>query len=151
MTDGRYEEVRAAADRLMEAFSTGDEEGYFDCFHPDATFLFHGVDPIGSRDEYRALVRTWKDEHGFRVLSSTSHDAGRPRCSGTPRSSPTASRPIQLWDGEEATLHERESIVFQRQPRWRMARDPRAPLIRRDRPRSAAARSAQLDADRAGR
>ena len=71
------EEVRAAAARLMEAFSTGDEDGYFDCFHPDATFLFHGVDPIGSRDEYRTLVRVWKDEHGFRVLSSTSTISSR--------------------------------------------------------------------------
>lgn len=113
------EEVRAAAERLMEAFSTGDEDGYFDCFHPGATFLFHGVDPIGSRDEYRAMVRTWKDEHGFRVLSSTSHDADVHVFGDTAILTHSVTT-TQMWDGEESTLHERESIVFQRQGdgRW---------------------------------
>jgi uncharacterized protein (TIGR02246 family) len=109
------QEVRAAAARLMDAFSTGDEEGYFACFHPDATFLFHGVDPIGSRADYRALVRTWKDEHGFRVLSSTSHDADVAFFGDTAVFTHRV-RTEQRWDGEEVTLHERESIVFQRQP-----------------------------------
>jgi uncharacterized protein (TIGR02246 family) len=108
------DEVRAAAERLMEAFSSGDEQGYFDCFHPDATFLFHGVDPIGSRAEYRALVRTWKDEHGFRVLSSTSHDADI-RVFGDTAILTHRVTTSQMWDGEEAALHERESIVYQRQ------------------------------------
>jgi uncharacterized protein (TIGR02246 family) len=109
------EEVRAAAARLMTAFSTGDEQGYFDCFHPDATFLFHGVDSIGSRDEYRALVRMWKDEHGFQVLSSSSRDAEISVFGNTAVLTHRVTT-IQRWDGEEATLHERESIVFQRQP-----------------------------------
>ena len=109
------EEVRAAADRLMVAFSTGDEQGYFDCFHPDATFLFHGVDPIGSRAEYRALVRAWKDQHGFRVLSSTSHDADVSVFEDTAILTHGVTT-RQTWEGEETTLHERESIVFQRQP-----------------------------------
>lgn len=113
------EGVRAAAERLMEAFSTGDEDGYFGCFHPDATFLFHGVHPIGSRNEYRALVRTWKDEHGFRVLSSTSHDPDIRVFDDTAILSHRVTT-TQTWDGEESTLHERESVVFQRQRdgRW---------------------------------
>ncbi|MGH2640870.1 MAG: YybH family protein [Actinomycetota bacterium] len=114
MTDSTSE-VRAAAARLMEAFSSGDEEGYFDCFHPDATFLFHGVDPIGSRDDYRALVRSWKDEHGFQVLSSTSLDADV-AVFGDAAVLTHRVTTTQRWDGEEATLQERESIVFQRQP-----------------------------------
>jgi uncharacterized protein (TIGR02246 family) len=109
------EDVRAAAARLMAAFSSGDEQGYFDCFHPDATFLFHGVDPIDSRDAYRALVRTWKDEHGFRVQSSTSHDADVALFGDTAVFTHGVTT-SQVWDGEEVTLHERESIVFQRQP-----------------------------------
>jgi uncharacterized protein (TIGR02246 family) len=108
-------EVRAAADRLMVAFSTGDEDGYFDCFHPDATFLFHGVDPIGSRDAYRALVRAWKDQHGFRVSSSTSHDAAVSVFGDTAILTHGVTT-RQTWEGEETTLHERESIVFRRQP-----------------------------------
>ena len=114
MTDAK-DEVRAAADRLMEAFSTGDEQAYFNCFHPDATFLFHGVDPIGSRSDYRALVRTWKDEQGFRVLSSTSHDADI-RVFGDTAILTHRVTTSQLWDGEEATLRERETVVYQRQP-----------------------------------
>ena len=108
------EEVRSAAGRLMEAFSTADEDGYFDRFHPDATFLFHGVDPIGSRADYRALVRRWKDEHGFRVRSSESRDADI-RLFGETAIFTHNVTTIQMWDGEESTLHERESIVFQRQ------------------------------------
>lgn len=114
MTDTK-DEVRTAAGRLMAAFSTGDEQGYFDCFHPDATFLFHGVDPIGSREDYRALVRAWKEEHGFRVLSSTSHDADVHMFGGTAVFTHRV-RTSQMWDDEEAMLRERESIVFQRQP-----------------------------------
>jgi uncharacterized protein (TIGR02246 family) len=112
-------EIRAAAERLMEAFSTGDEDGYFGCFHPDATFLFHGVEPIDSRDEYRALVRRWKDEHGFRVLSATSHDPDVRVFDDTAILIHGVTT-VQMWDGEESTLHERESIVFQRQGegRW---------------------------------
>jgi uncharacterized protein (TIGR02246 family) len=108
------EQVRAAAERLMEAFSTGDEDGYFDCFHPDATFLFHDVDPIGSRADYRALVRMWKEEHGFRVRSAESRDADI-RLFGDTAIFAHRVTTIQIWDGEESTLHERESIVFQRQ------------------------------------
>lgn len=109
------DEVRAAVDRLMEAFSSGDEQGYFDCFRPVATFFFYGQDPIGSREAYRAAVPTWKDEHGFQVLSSMSRDADisvfRDVAVLTHRVTTS-----QRWDGEEGTLHERESIVFQRQP-----------------------------------
>lgn len=109
------DEVRAAVDRLMEAFSSGDEQGYFECFHPDSTFFLHGQDPIGSREVYRAAVRSWKDEHGFQVLSSSSRDADISVFGDTAVLTHRVTT-IQRWDGEEATLYERESIVFQRQP-----------------------------------
>ena len=108
------EDVRAAVGRLMEAFSTGDEDGYFECFHPDATFFFHGQDLIGSREEYRAAVRSWKAEHGFRVLSAESRDADI-RLFGDTATLTHRVTTVQMWDGEESTLHERESVVFQRQ------------------------------------
>ena len=108
------EEVRAAVGRLMEAFSTGDENGYFDCFHPDATFFFHGQDLIGSREDYRAAVRSWTAEHGFRVLSADSRDADI-RLFGDTGILTHRVTTVQAWDDEESTLHERESIVFQRQ------------------------------------
>jgi uncharacterized protein (TIGR02246 family) len=108
------DEVREAAATLMRAFSTGDEDGYFGCFHPDATFFFHGMDPIGSREEYRAAVGSWKAEHGFRVLSSSSRDA-HVRAFGDTAVLTHRVTTTQLWDGEEVSLQERESIVFQRQ------------------------------------
>ncbi len=113
MTDA-IEEVGAAVERLMEAFSTGDEDGYFACFHPDATFFFHGQDVIGSREDYRTAVRSWKAEHGFRVLSAGSRDA-EISAYGDVAILTHRVTTVQMWDGEESTLHERESIVFQRQ------------------------------------
>ena len=65
--------------------------------------------------QYRALVRAWKDEHGFRVLSSTSHDADVSVFGDTAIFTHGVTT-RQTWEGEETTLHERESIVFQRQP-----------------------------------
>ncbi len=108
------EEIRAAVGRLMEAFSTGDEDGYFACFHPDATFFFHGQDLIGSREEYRTAVRSWKADHGFRVISAESRDADV-RLFGDTGVLTHRVTTMQMWDGEESTLYERESVVFQRQ------------------------------------
>lgn len=108
------EDVRSVVARLMAAFAGGDEEGYFACFHPDATFFFHGQDPIGSREEYRAAVRSWKADHGFRVLSAESRGADI-RLFGETAILTHRVTTTQLWDGEESTLSERESVVFQRQ------------------------------------
>lgn len=113
------EEVRAAVERLMEAFSTADEDGYFDCFHRDATFFFYGQDLIGPREEYRAAVGSWKAEHGFRVLSAVSRDADI-RVFGNTAILTHRVTTTQMWDGEQSVLDERESVVFQRQGdgRW---------------------------------
>jgi uncharacterized protein (TIGR02246 family) len=113
------EEVRAAVERLMEAFSTGDEDGYFDCFHPDATFFFYGQDLIGSREDYRAAVRSWKSEHGFRVLAAESRDADI-RVLGDTAILTHRVTTTQIWDGEQSVLRERESVVFERRGdgRW---------------------------------
>jgi len=118
MTDAA-DEVRVALDALMEAFGSGDEDAYFAAFHPRATFFFYGQDLIGSRDVYRAVVRSWRAEHGFSVLASASRDA---RVDLFDDAAVITHRvtTLQRWDGDEVTLHERESIVFQRQPdgRW---------------------------------
>jgi hypothetical protein len=112
-------EVRAAAERLMEAFSTGTRTATSAASIRMPRSLFHGVEPIGSRDEYRALVRTWKDEHGFQVLSPTSHDPDVRVFDDTAILTHGVTT-VQMWDGEESNLHERGSIVFQRQGegRW---------------------------------
>jgi len=65
--------VLTAASRLLEAFASGDLDGYFGAFTPDATFIFHSVEtPLGSRAEYRTAWDGWVDAIGLRILGCTS-------------------------------------------------------------------------------
>ena len=41
------EEVRAAAAHLVAAFGRHDTAAYFDCFAPEATFIFY-TDPVAA-------------------------------------------------------------------------------------------------------
>lgn len=50
------EQVLAAADAIVAAFTATNTEAYFEGFTPDATFIFHPEDArLGSRAEYDAL------------------------------------------------------------------------------------------------
>ena len=56
------DEVLAAARHLVQAFGRHDTAAYFDCFAPDATFIFHTTAArLASRDEYQRLWRQWED------------------------------------------------------------------------------------------
>ena len=67
------DEVLAAARHLVQAFGRHDTAAYFDCFSPDATFIFHTAPArLASRAEYQQLWRQWEDEDEFRVLSCAS-------------------------------------------------------------------------------
>ena len=114
MTDANADlsAVTAAADRLLVAFSSHDREGYFACFAPDATFLFHtSPEVLGTRADYEQEWAVWEAE-GFHVDG----------CS-------TSDRRIDLVASDVAILthrvhtrlagmpdvqRERESIVFRR-------------------------------------
>ncbi len=112
--------VRETVDRVVAAFGEGRMDEYFSAFHPDCTFVFHTTDRrLESVAEYRALWDRWVEEDGFEVLDCRTSDTR-----------------VQLWrdvavvthsvetrqrsSGEEATLHERETIVLARQGdgRW---------------------------------
>jgi len=66
--------VLEAAATCVAAFGSHDTPGYFACFAPTATFLFHQTDRLlGSREEYEAEWASWESD-GFRVLSCASSE-----------------------------------------------------------------------------
>jgi ketosteroid isomerase-like protein len=106
-------EVVSAAQKLMTAFAATDTDVYFDCFAPDATFVFHShPDRLTSRGEYRALWQDWLEE-GWRVAecaSSNPHIQIAGPCA-------VFSHDVQTVvdvAGTRETLHERETIIFTR-------------------------------------
>lgn len=120
-TEHSRDEVLAAAAACVWAFGDHDTEDYFAAFHPAATFLFHGTDRLlGSREAYETEWAAWEAD-GFRVLACTSTE-----------------QQVEVWgdvavlthrvrtevrpalDAEPEVQHERETIVFRREPdgRW---------------------------------
>lgn len=112
-------DLAAAAARLVDAFATGDLDGYFACFAPDATFVFHGTpEVLTSVRAYRDLWARWVAEDGFAVLACTSSEQHWQREGDTAvlvhRVATTARA-----GGVTAGTDERESIVFARRDgRW---------------------------------
>lgn len=114
------DQVLEAARQLVAAFASNDSQAYFDAFSADATFVFHTCEqPLPSRAAYRALWDSWCAD-GFQVLSCVSSN---------PVVSLQGDVAIFYHDvatrlrvqGEELQSHERETIVFRRQPvsgRW---------------------------------
>lgn len=111
-------EVAAAADQLVGAFARHDRDAYFDCFAPEATFLFHSSPaPFGSRVAYEQEWAQWEAD-GFRVLG----------CESSQRQITMVGNDVAILthsvvttlDGAEAPMRERETIVFHRQAdgRW---------------------------------
>jgi ketosteroid isomerase-like protein len=133
------EAVLAAAGRLVAAFAATDTRAYFDCFAPDATFVFHAEGKrLDDRAEYEALWVTWV-ESGWRVVSCDStarrvqvvgdvavftHDVRTVTSAPaeSPAAGPASTEPA-LGDTDAAkpgagvvhtTTRERETIVFTR-------------------------------------
>lgn len=112
--------ILEAARQLVAAFASNDTEAYFDAFSADATFVFHTcAQPLPSRAAYRSLWDSWRED-GFEVVACTSSN---------PVVSLQGDVAIFFHDvatrlrvrGEELESHERETIVFRRQPgtgRW---------------------------------
>jgi ketosteroid isomerase-like protein len=62
------DEVLGVAQHLVQAFGRHDTAAYFDCFAPDATFIFHtSAARLTSREEYQRLWRQWEHQDDFRV------------------------------------------------------------------------------------
>jgi uncharacterized protein (TIGR02246 family) len=108
------EEVLAAAAQLVRAFGSGDVDGYFGCFAEDATFVFHSTpEVLESRVAYREEWASWERADGFRVLECRSSEQ-RVQDLGDVAVFTHRVRTRVHAAGEEAELHERETIVFRR-------------------------------------
>jgi ketosteroid isomerase-like protein len=113
------DEVLSAAQHLVQAFGRHDTTAYFDCFAPDATFIFHTSPArLASRDEYQRLWRQWEQQDDFRVQSCTSARPVVQDLGDAAVFSHDVATVIRTRAGEQ-TVGERETIVFRRDgDRW---------------------------------
>ena len=105
--------VLAAADALVAAFAATDTTGYFACFAPDATFVFH-TEParLDDRASYEALWASWLAD-GWRVVACTSTERRVQLLGSTAVFSHTVHTTVQPGAGApEESYAERETIVF---------------------------------------
>lgn len=120
--DACVAQVLEAARELVAAFARTDTEAYFAAFSEDASFIFHAWPvPLLSRAAYREVWEGWLRDDGFEVLDCLS--------SNTFVSLQSEDVAVFCHDvatrlriqGEESLNHERETIVFRRDPkqgRW---------------------------------
>jgi hypothetical protein len=108
-----HDAVLAAATRLVACFGSHKRDEYFACFAPDASFVFHSSPTIlRSRRAYEAQWERWEQDDGFRVVSCAS-TGGDVLMIGPAAAVFTHSVETVVRTREgEATLHERESIIF---------------------------------------
>lgn len=108
-------DVLQSADALVAAFASNDSAAYFAAFSEDATFVFHSCDtPLPDLNTYRQLWASWQAA-GFAVIACTSRN---------PLLTLHADTAIFVHEvithlrvvGAEVHSHERETIVFRRQP-----------------------------------
>jgi len=113
------DEVLAAARHLVQAFGRHDTAAYFECFAPDATFIFHTTAArLASRGEYQRLWRELEHQDEFRVLSCVSAQQVVQDLGEAAVFSHDVTTVISTRTGKE-TLRERETIVFRRDgDRW---------------------------------
>ena len=109
------QEVRDAADALVDDFGAGRVEEYFARMAPEATFVFHTApERLTSRAAYRELWARWVAEDGFRVVSCrSSAQVVQVLAADVAVLSHDVATRIATRAGEE-DLSERESIVFAR-------------------------------------
>jgi ketosteroid isomerase-like protein len=108
------DEVLAAAGSLVGAFGRHDIAAYFDCFAPEATFIFYTTPArLSARTEYEQLWAEWEREDKFHVLSCVSADQVVQVIGDAAIFTHDVTTVVRTTAGEE-TLHERESIVFRR-------------------------------------
>lgn len=103
-------EVRAAYDRLMDAFARASTDEYFDCFHEDASFVFPGEPVLDSRAAYRSTWSRWQEE-GVRFEDVIADDI-RIRVIGTTAVVTHSIQTTVVAEGSSSVERERETIVF---------------------------------------
>ena len=107
-------EVSKVVAELVAAFSEGRLDDYFDCFAPDATFIFYTTPTrLMSVERYRALWARWVAEDGFRVVSCRTFDTNVQPFGDIAVVTHSVETRVSTNQGEE-TVHERETIVMAR-------------------------------------
>ncbi len=112
--------VLSAADALVAAFGRHDTRAYFDAFAPSAIFIFHNLDRVlADRAAYQAEWALWESRDGFRVKACRSTDRHVQFVGEIAIFTHSVATDLTIA-GEDLTNHERETIVFARQPdgRW---------------------------------
>lgn len=103
-----------ASKTIVAAFGRDDPEAYFKLFAPDATFIFHTTPKrLESRQAYQQEWAAWRRDLGFRVRSCTSSNQRVQLFGDVAVLTHNVRTEIATKDGD-ATLNERETIVFQR-------------------------------------
>ncbi len=107
-------EVLAAAEAIVAAFGRDDPKTYFALFDPAATFIFHTTPGrLESRASYEAEWAKWAKEDGFHVRAcSSAHQ--RVQLFGDLAIFTHSVRTELSTKQGDSTVHERETIVFER-------------------------------------
>lgn len=114
MSDQLRQEITDAAEAIVAAFRSNDEERYFAAFAPECTFAFHtDQEVLVGRDAWRSAWRELRDS-GWRVvdcrsLSTHVQPIGQDGGVFLHELETTAEQ-----DGRHETYRERETIVFER-------------------------------------
>jgi hypothetical protein len=107
------EQVRNAANLLVDHFGSGRVKEYFACFAPDADFIFYThPERLASRAAYEALWKSWETDFGFKVNScKSSNQAIKIVNNNLAIFTHDVTTSITNNDGTEI-VKERETIVF---------------------------------------
>ena len=107
------EQVKSAAEVLVEHFGAGRVSEYFACFSESADFIFYThSERLPSRAAYEALWKTWELEMNFQVLGCESTNQNiRMLDDRNAVFTHSVSTKIRTRDGDDV-VHERETIIF---------------------------------------
>ena len=121
MLDEKEDQLRvlSAAAEIVHAFGAHDKQAYFDCFAPEATFIFYNCPRrLESREEYQWLWDEWEHHDYFRVRSCESSDQ-RVTMFGAVAVFTHTVRTKTVSVHGETTSKERETIIFSKAgDRW---------------------------------
>jgi ketosteroid isomerase-like protein len=106
------QQVRNAANDLIGHFGSGRIDQYFNCFSPQADFIFYThPQRLTSRSAYQELWQQWEKEFNFKVHSCTSANQLIRIVNNIAIFTHDVTTAISNNDGKQV-LYERETIIF---------------------------------------
>jgi uncharacterized protein (TIGR02246 family) len=122
-------QVREAYEQLVAAFREGRMDDKFACFAYEATVI-DGARWFGSLDEYRAAWDRWAAEHDGSAVLSVDTRIMNLQMLGDAAVLVHSIQTRERTDAGEETIHERETIVFAKQPddRWLVVHQHLSPV-----------------------